>query len=328
MITKKIHFKILFITLIIALSFVYCKSIFSANNSFIDHVRGKILLQVEKNGEAWYINPSDSMRYFLGRPSDALDLMRNLGVGITNANLNKIPIGIANYDDQDNDNDGLVNRLEIALGTNMDLPDTDNDGFDDFEEIQANYDPLSTSTLPIDDNFRINNAGRIFLQVEANGEAWYINPDDTKRYYLGRASDAFIIMRSLGLGISDVDINRLLIKDSTPNPGQKPIPDQPNDTEKKIIELAATAIRQKNSDTVFSYFTSGMEPLLKYVLDNLDQEQCFELGNILSGAKLSSATDSKKIYTNEIYFSLGGYKVPMQFIVERQTDGEWLLTNL
>lgn len=47
--------------------------------------------------------------------------------------------------------------------------------------------------------------GRILLQVESTGEAWYINPDNNLRYYLGRPADAFRIMRELGLGVSKKD---------------------------------------------------------------------------------------------------------------------------
>ncbi|MDO8667573.1 MAG: PA14 domain-containing protein [bacterium] len=50
-------------------------------------------------------------------------------------------------------------------------------------------------------------AGRILLQVEANGEAWYVNPDSQKRFYLGRPADAFKIMREQGLGVSNKDFN-------------------------------------------------------------------------------------------------------------------------
>ena len=49
--------------------------------------------------------------------------------------------------------------------------------------------------------------GKILLQVESNGEAWYINPDNEKRYYLGRPEDAFQVMRELGLGISNKDFD-------------------------------------------------------------------------------------------------------------------------
>lgn len=54
------------------------------------------------------------------------------------------------------------------------------------------------------------NLGRIFLDVEKNGEAWYVNPADGRRYFLGRPKDAFQVMRSLGLGISNADFEKLI----------------------------------------------------------------------------------------------------------------------
>lgn len=57
------------------------------------------------------------------------------------------------------------------------------------------------------DNFGEKLAGKIFLQVESHGEAWYINPTNLKRYYLGRPDDAFALMRELGLGVSNTDFN-------------------------------------------------------------------------------------------------------------------------
>ncbi len=48
--------------------------------------------------------------------------------------------------------------------------------------------------------------GRIVIQAQAHGEAWYINPVNLKKYYLGRPADAFSIMRSLGLGITINDL--------------------------------------------------------------------------------------------------------------------------
>jgi hypothetical protein len=46
-------------------------------------------------------------------------------------------------------------------------------------------------------------AGRILLQVESHGEAWYVNPKDYKRYYLGKPDDAYALMKKLSLGISE-----------------------------------------------------------------------------------------------------------------------------
>ncbi|HNW55796.1 MAG TPA: hypothetical protein PKN62_01835 [bacterium] len=55
----------------------------------------------------------------------------------------------------------------------------------------------ATATTPFD--------GKILLAVEGKGEAWYINPTDSKRYYLGRPADAFQVMRALAIGISNTD---------------------------------------------------------------------------------------------------------------------------
>ncbi|KKS33627.1 MAG: PA14 domain protein [Parcubacteria group bacterium GW2011_GWC2_42_12] len=49
--------------------------------------------------------------------------------------------------------------------------------------------------------------GRILLQVQSHGEAWYVNPDSQKRFYLGRPADAFKIMREQSLGIANKDFN-------------------------------------------------------------------------------------------------------------------------
>ncbi|MCK5415882.1 phosphodiester glycosidase family protein [Candidatus Parcubacteria bacterium] len=113
---------------------------------------GRILLDVERNGEAWYIYPEDNKRYFLGRPADAFKVMRELGLGISEYNFQKIAQA------------GLPAKGDLNLSKSL--------------------------------------AGKIVLQVEKNGEAWYINPVDLKKYYLGRPVDAFKVMRELGLGIT------------------------------------------------------------------------------------------------------------------------------
>jgi hypothetical protein len=59
----------------------------------------------------------------------------------------------------------------------------------------------------IDSRLSSRMKGKILLQVELNGEGWYVNPDNSKRYYLGRPDDAFQIMRELGLGISNKDFS-------------------------------------------------------------------------------------------------------------------------
>lgn len=127
-----------------------------AGAAVVDRVLGYIVLQVQDNGEAHYVDPTNASRYYLGRPADAFDIMRERGLGITNADLARIPANGTAWDGPAD----LMDRLE----------------------------------------------GRILLQVEDNGEAWYVYPGDRRRYYLGRPADAFAIMRELGLGITNADL--------------------------------------------------------------------------------------------------------------------------
>lgn len=57
--------------------------------SLAERLKGGILLQVESRGEAWYVNPENSRRYYLGRPADAFRLMRELGLGASNADFGR-----------------------------------------------------------------------------------------------------------------------------------------------------------------------------------------------------------------------------------------------
>ncbi|MEK7122653.1 MAG: hypothetical protein AAB855_02240, partial [Patescibacteria group bacterium] len=38
----------------------------------LDHLRGFFLIEVERNGEAWYVLPETGQRLYLGRPDEAL----------------------------------------------------------------------------------------------------------------------------------------------------------------------------------------------------------------------------------------------------------------
>lgn len=60
---------------------------------FPERLSGRILLDVERNGEAYYIFPKDRRKYYLGRPADAFRIMRELGQGITDAELKYLPEG-------------------------------------------------------------------------------------------------------------------------------------------------------------------------------------------------------------------------------------------
>lgn len=57
-----------------------------------ERLAGRIVLQVESKGEAWYVNPVDGKRYSLGSPAQALAVLRTVGLGITDKDLAQIPI--------------------------------------------------------------------------------------------------------------------------------------------------------------------------------------------------------------------------------------------
>lgn len=133
-----------------------------------ERLSGKILLQVESKGEAWYVNPASGTRFYLGRPDDAFILMRRLGLGITNSDLTNIP----------------------------------------------QSGELKSGKLDLVNQLR----GRILLQVESKGEAWYVNPNDGHRYFLGRPRDAFELMRSIGLGVSNDNLALIPIDPESASP--------------------------------------------------------------------------------------------------------------
>lgn len=121
-----------------------------------DHLRGRILLDVERGGEAWYVAPLPAERHFLGRPDDAFRIMTALGLGVSDRDLARIP----------RESDAFAG--DVALRERL--------------------------------------AGRILLQVESAGEAWYVHPVDKKRYSLGRPAEAFDVMRRTSLGATTADI--------------------------------------------------------------------------------------------------------------------------
>jgi hypothetical protein len=116
-----------------------------SNINVYNKLKGNILLKVQDAGKAYYVDPVNMKMYYLGRPSDAFTVMRQQGVGITNSNLKKIPIGISTTSGLDQDNDGLSDILEDALGTDKTKSDSDADGYADKVRLAAaeqGYGPM------------------------------------------------------------------------------------------------------------------------------------------------------------------------------------------
>jgi len=172
---------------------------------------GQILLQVEDHGEAWYVDSVSQQRYYLADGASAYEALRKFGLGITNADLAKIPVGIEErFEDVDTDEDGLADRLEEGLGTDVNKTDTDGDGVSDYEEvINQATNPLGTGKIYYNTSLINRLSGRILLQVESRGEAWYVNPTDGRRYYMKDGDAAYQIMRFLSLGITNENIRKI-----------------------------------------------------------------------------------------------------------------------
>lgn len=59
-------------------------------SSTANRLKGKIVLQVQSHGEAWYIDPDKCLRIYMKDGTAAYTVMRYLGVGITNSDLQQI----------------------------------------------------------------------------------------------------------------------------------------------------------------------------------------------------------------------------------------------
>lgn len=138
-----------------------------------ERLKGRILLQVESRGEAWYVDPRAHSRVYLGRPADAFRIMQGLGLGIS-------------------------------------------------ENLFSSFAGLGPASL----------TGMILLRVEDLGQAYYVNPADLKLYYLGRPADAFRIMQSLGLGITNNDLEKIGIMKNKQTPADE-ILGEPGDADEK-----------------------------------------------------------------------------------------------
>ena len=211
---KKVIILILTLTLVLG-NFSYVKA-----EDLGQKLKGRLLLQVESRGEAWYVNPEDGTRMYMKDGDTAYSMMRNLGLGITNANLEKIPIGLEQrFEELDTDDDGLGDKLEEALNSDPFNSDTDNDGYLDGDEVIEGYNVLSNSStkLSYDTNLVNNLKGKILLQVESRGEAWYINSVNSKRYYMTDGPAAYQIMKYLSLGIKNSDLLKIDMAENSMN---------------------------------------------------------------------------------------------------------------
>ena len=63
------------------------------DTALVTRLKGRILLQVQQHGEAWYLDPVSVKRYYMKDGPTAYQMLRQFGLGITDADLAKIPVG-------------------------------------------------------------------------------------------------------------------------------------------------------------------------------------------------------------------------------------------
>ncbi|MCX6740672.1 MAG: CAP domain-containing protein [Candidatus Parcubacteria bacterium] len=179
-------------------------------------LKGYILLQVQDNGEAWYVDPVSFKRYYMKDGAIAYEMMRSFGLGITDADLSKIP-SIADTTEMKNStsicaSNSLANRLK----------------------------------------------GKIALQVQQHGEAWYIYPKTCRRIYMKDGASAYEIMRYLGLGITNNDLSKLTADTLV----EKPYTTTNEATVPKATEPAVTVTGSDTIDQTFvnaGYISNGSQ---------------------------------------------------------------------
>lgn len=183
------------------------------DKGLVNRVKGRILLQVEEKGEAWYVDPQSENKLYMKDGTAAYDIMKALGLGVSNANLEKIPMGVQEklFNLKDTDGDGISDNVETAIGIDPNKSDSDGDGLDDKTEILSGYMPNGAEKYTYDANLANKLKGRILLQVQSHGEAWYVNPTDGKKYYLGDPGTAYNVMKFLSLGIKNDDLRKIQV---------------------------------------------------------------------------------------------------------------------
>lgn len=167
---------LLFLTIFISSPATALSAVSSATLSVAENTSGSILLQVQQHGEAWYVDPVSKKRTYMQDGAAAYELMRSFGLGITDADVEKIPA-------------------------------------ETVETIKDKVSICSTNT------FARNLSGRILLQVQQHGEAWYIYPKNCRKIYLKNGEIAYDVMRFLGLGITDADLLQIPVQgEASENP--------------------------------------------------------------------------------------------------------------
>lgn len=188
------------------------KRLTQLDNKFAERYAGTMFLDVENQGRLWYVDPESKNRFYFQNGEAALSIGSKLATGITYENLQKIPVGIPDklYNLKDSDSDGLSDRLESALGSDLNSNDTDGDGIDDKQELENGYNPINNQKYTYNQDLIDRLEGKMLLQVSgpnSHGEIWYVQ--DGKRWYGGTEDSMYEIMKARSLGAIADDIRKI-----------------------------------------------------------------------------------------------------------------------
>lgn len=112
----------------------------AGNSALVARLKGKILLQVEQLGEAYYVHPDDGTVHYMKDGAAAYELMRSFSLGITNLDLASIEskeFETVPYDEQPND----YPDAKVASDTNEVV---------DFQDIHVSNNQGGTVPSEID----------------------------------------------------------------------------------------------------------------------------------------------------------------------------------
>ncbi|OGG95604.1 hypothetical protein A2V95_03400 [Candidatus Kuenenbacteria bacterium RBG_16_41_7] len=180
--------KILVFFAAVVVIFYFASSV-SAANSITSRLKGKLLLHVQDKGRIWYVDPVGLQKHEVTF-ANALNLFQTLALGITNADLIKIPADLE------------------SISSSL---DSDGDGYTDRAELQSGYSPYIAGSnkgrFKTDNNLATKLKGRLLLQVQDKGRIWYIDQNG-KRWEV-TWGNLMSLFRKLALGITNSDLNQV-----------------------------------------------------------------------------------------------------------------------
>ncbi|MBU4360329.1 hypothetical protein KKA66_00530, partial [Patescibacteria group bacterium] len=118
----------------------------------------------------------------------AMPLFQNFALGITDADLLKIPV----------DTESINPEL-----------DTDGDGYKDEHELKNGYNPYNPQPVKFNLDNKVGQRlkGRLLLQVQQGGAIWYVDIDGIRHNV--RWNNLMYLFTTLALGITDSDLGEV-----------------------------------------------------------------------------------------------------------------------